>query len=292
MWWSGGLFLINVALLLSFALDLRFIRETAFRIAPPGLSDREIVERLTRYVRDEIPHHTLDEVEAMPWYVRWCYTRNIFRPGAGEVLRYGNHHLGPCQTSSRALIELLAARGIASRLVFMHNDDLKGIHSVVEAEYDGVLGILGPSFGMVYVHPDGRPATMEELRTDNELFMSNVPNGFMYGWGPEAKKNRIPLPWDEYHFRSAYYINFRWFGPLRWWVYRWGHEYVDGRGGLRITFPRFYNFPAISYLIGIDALAVGGLLVYWWRVRKATRRRGSGTHMNRRTQCRPELVPN
>lgn len=275
-WLLAPLALVNGLLLTSLALDKQYVRETAFRAAPPGLPQREIVSRLSRYVHEEVIPRSPDEVAAMPWHLRWLYTRNFFRPGPATILQTGAHHLGPCQSNSRALMELFAAHGIESRLVFLHNDELKGFHSVIEVDYDGCRGIVSGSSGVVYQHSGGRPATIEELRTDRELFAANASKGDIRTWGPGSTRVTLPYPIDEYRFDKAYYINFRWFGPARWFVFRWTHQLFDGAGNYFIAFPRWYNYPAITYLILCDGCALLACIVYRVLKRRSNRRDSQG----------------
>lgn len=244
-------------------MDKAYIAGVASQIIPFGSKDTDVVNAMTAYVRDNIYHPTAEEVARFPWYVRWNYLYNRFRPGPQTVLRFGTHHVGPCQSNSRAFKALLDAHGIDSRTIIQHDDDLIGMHSVVEVDYAGVHGICGPTFGLVYKHPDGRPATLQDLRRDRDLFLSNVSRGFAYGWGPNAKDVKRPLPADIYHFRNAYYFNYKWFGPFRWIVFKWLNGILGEDGPMLVVRPEWYTYPAYTTAIVLDS-AVVALLILWW----------------------------
>ncbi len=253
----------NAALYLSAQADRAFIRDIAFKIAPQGTPDTEVVRAVTRYVHDEIYHPTPEEVERFPFWVRLNYLYNPFRTGPRPTLEYGTHHIGPCQSNSRAFMALLAAHGISSRMVVQHGPHLNGRHSVVEVDYAGTQGIVGPTNGVIYQHEDGRPATLKELHEDRELFLRNAVKGFAYGWGPKGKEVTIPLPYDLYNFDYAYYFNYKWLGALRWPVYKaliaiWGENgpYLPVR-------PLWYTYPKYTCMVVLNAGVFGAWFVMW-----------------------------
>lgn len=254
---------MNAALWASVEVDKAYIAGVASQVIPFGSKDTDVVDAMTAYVRDHIYHPTAEEVEVFPWYVRLNYLYNRFRPGPQAVLRYGTHHVGPCQSNSRAFKALLDAHGIDSRTIIQHDDDLIGIHSVIEVDYAGVSGICGPTYGLVYRHADGRPATLQDLRRDQELFKANVSQGFAYGWGPNAKDVRRPLPADVYHFRNAYYFNYKWFGPFRWIVFKCLNGILGDDGPMLVVRPEWYTYPAYTAAIVLD-MSVVALLILWW----------------------------
>lgn len=255
--------LANAALYFSAQADSAFIRDIAFKIAPPGTPDVEVVRAVSRYVRDEIYHPTREEVEHFPFWVRLNYLYNPFRIGPRPILEYGTHHLGPCQSNSRAFMALLAAHGISSRMVVQHDANLLGLHSVIEVDYAGTHGIVGPTNGVIYQHEDGRPATLKELHKDRDLFVRNAVTGFAYGWGPNGKEYTVPLPYDLYNFDYAYYFNYKWLGALRWPAYKalvaiWGENgpYLPVR-------PLWYTYPKYTCMVVLDAGVIGAGFILW-----------------------------
>jgi hypothetical protein len=257
------LILVNAGLCLSVYFDHKFISDLAWKIAPASLSEHQAVEQLTRYVQEHVEHRTLDEVRQMSFFQQWNYEHNIFRPGPRSVLEHGTHHIGPCQSFTRALRALLRARGFDCNTVVMHDADLRGIHSVLEVEYDGRRGIVSPTYGILYVDRENRPATLLELREDHELFMENARHGWQYGWGPHARQQKLGGPIDLYVFDRAYYFNYSWFGPLRWTVFR-GLRSSFGEDALFwLTRPAWYSYPAYDYMICIDALALAAGGAFW-----------------------------
>jgi len=257
-----GLVLANVCLWASVQLDKAYIKRLAFQIAPEGLPDRQIVEAMASYVREHVHHRTLQEVQAMPLLVRWNYLYNTFRPGPRTVLDYGTHHLGPCQSNTRALRELLTARGLRCKGVVMHDSNLRGMHSVLEVEYDGRWGVVSPTFALLYQHPDGRPATLRELRDDRDLFLSNAKKGWQYGWGPEGKSTRLPLPHDLYTFDKAYYFNYNWFRWARWLVYDMLEKGFGEDALYWLTRPAWYSYPAYTLMVCLNGFAALLIMAY------------------------------
>ena len=256
------LFVVNAGLCLNVYYDQKFISELAWKIAPAGLSQRQIVENLTHYVQENVGHLTLDEVRQMNFFQRWNYEHNIFRPGPRSVLQYGSHHLGPCQSNSRVLRALLEARGLNCAMVVMHDKDLRGIHSVLEVNYEGRRGIVSPTYGLLYVNRDDRPATIQELRADRELFLDNVRRGWQYGWGPNGRHLKLGVPYDDYVFDRAYYFNYSWFGPMRWTVFNSLKSNFGEDALFWLSRPSWYSFPGYDYLLCIDALALAIILAY------------------------------
>lgn len=261
-WGAGCLFLANALLWASVERDKAYIAGVASQIIPFGSRDSDVVNAVTNFIRDNIYHPTAEEVAQFPWYARWNYLYNRFRPGPQTVLRYGTHHVGPCQSNSRAFKALLDAHGIESRTIIQHDDDLIGMHSVVEVDYAGVRGICGPTYGLVYTHADGRPATLQDLRGDHDLFISNASRGFAYGWGPNAKNVKRPLPAEVYHFRQAYYFNYKWFGPFRRVVFRGLNSVLGEDGPMLVVRPAWYTYPAYTTAIVLDFTVVA-LLIFW-----------------------------
>jgi len=253
----------NAALFFSAQMDRAFIRDIAYKIAPPGTRDVEVVRAVTRYVHEDIYHPTPEEVDRFPFWVRLNFLYNPFRTGPRPTLEYGTHHIGPCQSNSRAFMALLAAHGISSRMVIQHGPRLLGRHSVVEVDYAGTQGIVGPTNGVIYQHEDGRPATLKELHKDRELFLRNAVTGFAYGWGPKGKEHTIPLPYDLYNFDYAYYFNYKWLGALRWPVYKtlvaiWGENgpYLPVR-------PLWYTYPKYTCMVVLNFGVAGAWCVLW-----------------------------
>lgn len=272
-WYVLGLVVIacNAGLLWSVQADRAYIRDVALRAAPEGLSDREIVTALTGYVQENVRKCTLEDVQTMPLLRRWNYLYNPFRPGPRSVIEFGGHQLGPCQSNTRALSELLRARGIPFERVVMHDENLRGIHSLLEVEYAGGRGAVSPSYGILYQHPDGRPATIQELREDRELFVANAMRGWQYGWGPDAKAHKLPLPYDLYHFENAYYFNYNWFGPARWIVFRFLRGAFGSQALYWLTRPGWYSYPALTCVVLMDSLLLGALAA-WFIVKRRRRR--------------------
>ncbi|MEK6643680.1 MAG: hypothetical protein AABZ08_07200 [Planctomycetota bacterium] len=296
--WIGGAFLllVNAGLWLSVELDKAYIAGIAFQIAPKSSSDVEIVEAVTAYVRDRIYHPTYEEVLEFPWYVRWNYLYSRFRPGPGAVLAYGTHHIGPCQSNSRAFKALLNAFGIESRTIIQHDKDLLGIHSVVEVDYANTFGICGPTYGLVYKHPDGRPATLKDLRTNRVLFEENLKRGFAYGWGPNAKATQRYISGELYNFEKAYYFNYKWFGPFRWMAFNALHGLLGDKGPDLVVRPDWYTYPAYTTAIILDFGAAFVLFAYYLKrnsfrfKRRSILSRDSNAHSSKRIGKAPNLV--
>lgn len=260
--WAGAVLVatFNAAMFASVAVDKAYIRRVAHKIIAPGSRDTDIVKAVTAFVHDDVYHLTRQEVDQFSWYLRVNYLYSRLRPGPRSILEHGEH-LAPCQSNSRVFKELLAAHGINSRLVIQHDDNLIGIHSVMEVDYAGTKGIVGPSFGIIYQHPDGRPATLKELRDDRELFVWNARRGFAYGWGPNSKAVKMALPLDDYDFDNAYYFNYRWFGPIRWPIVKFSLRLFGADGPYYFARPGWYTYPAYTCAFALDALLVAGLLV-------------------------------
>jgi hypothetical protein len=267
-WSAVALVLINAGLYASVSIDRRFIRSVAHQIIAPGHAQRDIVEAMVRYTRGELKKCSFDDVEHMSFLTRWNYKYNVFRVGPGTILTHGAHHLGPCQSNSRVFAELLRAHGIQSNVVALHDENLRGTHSAVQVEYEGTTGIVDPLYGIIYRHPDGRPATLKDLMKDRDLYLANAGMGFQYLPDATGRMVRVPYPVDQYTFDRPLYFSFRRFGAFRWLVYDALTWLFGEDGPRRLVRPRWFRFPAYASMAAIDIAAVVLLLlsVSWRRL--------------------------
>lgn len=246
---------LNAALYASVAMDRRYIRQVAHSIISPDHSTREIVIAVTQFVRNDLHKCDDADVAEMPFWDRCNYLYNRLRPGPRTILERGTHQLAPCQSSTRVLKELLEAFDIDTQSVIMHDKQFQGIHSVAEVDYGGTRGIVDPLYGLVYQHADGRPATLQELRVDHNLFLANAARAWEYGFGKNAHSKKVTMNAAEYNFERAYYFNYGWFGPFRLQVYNWIRRLWGERGLDVLQRPDWYAFPAFSFILCLNAAA-------------------------------------
>ena len=270
-----GVILTHLALLGSVILDKRAIQTTARTIAPADADEQTTIETLTRHVHDELYHCNRDDVMQMPLLRRWNYLYNPFRIGPKTALEFGAHHTGACGSSSRVLMELLSTYHIPSRFVILLDDQLRSRHTLLEVFYnDDAWGAVDPLYGIVYQHPDGRPASMWELRNDAELFRNNAEQGWEYGYGPEGKFQTHPYNLEKYPFRNATYLNYSKFGAIG----RGLHGFLGATFGepatLWIRRPNAYAYPALTTLILLDGTLLCLGIAWWIAVRIRSVRRG------------------
>ena len=269
-----GVILTNLVLLGSVILDKRAIQTTARTIAPADADEQTTIETLTRHVHDELYHCNRDDVMQMPLLRRWNYLYNPFRIGPKTALEFGAHHTGACGSSSRVLMELLSTYHIPSRFVILLDDQLRSRHTLLEVFYNNdAWGAVDPLYGIVYQHPDGRPASMWELRNDAELFRNNAEQGWEYGYGPEGKFQTHPYNLEKYPFRNATYLNYSKFGAIG----RGLHGFLGATFGepatLWIRRPNAYAYPALTTLILLDGTLLCLGIAWWIAVRIRSVRR-------------------
>jgi hypothetical protein len=269
-----------------------YLNSIAYSIAPPGTPERQIVKAVAEYVRDTLKRPTLADVEAMPLLVRWNYLYNPLRVGSVTILQYGQHHTGPCQSCSRVFKSLLLSHDIASRPVALHDADLNGSHGVSEVHYsDGSKGMVDPQNGIVFEHPDGRPASLQDLRDDRELFLSNVKKGWCYGRGPDEPdcKMAYPASLDGYDYKYAAYFNFRRFGPLKWPIHNFLTNMFGLDGPLLVPRPTWYANPTKTLLFSLNSIAALSALLIFLRSRRKCKK-GPDDHQSKGPPIRREPV--
>ena len=269
-----GVILTNLVLLGSVVLDKRAIQAAARATVPADADERTVIELLTRFVHDQLYHCNLDDVKRMPLLRRWNYLYNPFRIGPKTALDYGAHHTGACGSSSRVLMELLTTHHIASRFVILLDDQLRSRHTLLEVLYkNDAWGAVDPLYGIVYQHPDGRPASMWELRNDAELFRDNAEHGWEYAYGPEGEFQPHPYNLEKYPFRNASYLNYSKFGAIG----RNLHGFLGATFGesatLWIRRPNIYAYPALTTLLFLDGtlVCVGMAWLIVARIRRVRR---------------------
>ena len=277
----------DVLLLWSIKQDEDYIQSIAYSIIAPGSDEHKIVDAVTEFTRNSLKRPSIQDVEQMPLLRRWNYKYNPLRVGPVTILQHGQHQLGPCQSNSRVFKALIAAHGIDAKAVAMLDPDLNGTHSVVEVYYSkGPYGIVDPQNGIVYRHPDGRPATIQDLRNDQKLFLDNAAKGWCYGKGPQYPELKAPYPTQLYDFKRVAYFNFRRFGPLKWFVYDTLTYWFGPDGPLLVPRPSWYMIPTktAGFILNSVAGLIALLCVIRWR---RNRRSGSDDEQGRGTQRRP-----
>lgn len=75
-----------------------------------------------------------------------------------------------CTDVARVACAMCQVAGVPARLVWLFNlNQAHSAHEIIEAFTEGVWGAADPVNGVVYRHPDGRPATTWELMNDERL---------------------------------------------------------------------------------------------------------------------------
>jgi hypothetical protein len=252
-----ALLLVHVLAFASVWSDRQALQARARSIVAPGTPQAAVVARLTSYVHDELHHCDLGEVRRMPWLLRLHYLRNPFGIGPKTALDHGGFHEGSCESSARVLMEMLTAYEIPSRFVILSSDRLESLHTLLEVRYDGTWGAVDGLYNIVYRHPDGRPASVRELREDETLFLSNAANGWEYGYGPNGKSHPHRYNARKNVFRNAHYFNFDKLGALSLGLHRFLAWLGGEQATLWISRPNFYAYPALTTLAVLDTAAVG-----------------------------------
>ena len=260
----------NVVLIGSVLNDKSAIQEKALALVPPGESEGEIVRRLSAFVRDEIHHLSRDEVLTLSRLQQLNYFRNPFHVGPKTVLDHGGDPGGACGSSSRVLMELLAAHDVESRFVIIKGGGGE-THTVLEVFYEGEWGAVDPLYDIVYTHPAGKPASLDDLRSDETLFLRNAEMGWQYGKGPNRREQIIPYNAGKYPFREAHYFNFDKFGPVSRALRRMIRTTFGEDATLWVKRPNFYAYPALTTTVVLDFMLATACLS-WFGARAVLRR--------------------
>lgn len=261
-WWFLWLVLLNVGAYASVLVDRHALHNAAIRTIPQGRPQDEVVQTLVLHVRDELHHCNRGEVLRMPTVRRWNYLHNPFRIGPKTAFDFGGLHTGACGSSSRVLMEFLRAHDIDSRFVILLSDDLTSLHTLLEVYYAHSWGAVDPLYGIIYQHPDGRPASLRELRADEKLFRRNANNGWEYGYGPGRKRTRLPYAIEKYPFDNAHYFNFGKFGAVGRSFYHLLHACFGEESTLWIHRPNFYAYPALTTIVALDGVVLAAITCY------------------------------
>ncbi|MGH2586405.1 MAG: transglutaminase domain-containing protein, partial [Dehalococcoidia bacterium] len=79
-----------------------------------------------------------------------------------------------CTDLARVACVLCQVAGIPARLVYLADTRRAyGAHAIIEAYRGAAWGALDPTTGVVYRHPDGRPASTWDLQRDRRLLASH-----------------------------------------------------------------------------------------------------------------------
>ena len=268
--------LINVACFVSVARDRATVREVAHKIIAPGSNPEEIVAACMNHVYGKVRDNSDATVEALDWWTRLNYKWNPRRIGPATILVHGTHHIAPCQSHGRAMLALVEAHGLSARAIALHFSTLRGTHGIVEVDLGtGKKAVVDPQYGIIYRHPDGRIATLNELRADSELAAANQKGArrqFILP-GEEILRFAYPVGEDGYGFEFPAYCNYRDLGPLRWWARDTLNSLFGESGFLIPMWPKWYVlWPAYNLLFAFDFLVAVSLIflfvVQFWRRRR------------------------
>ena len=247
--------IVNVALLGSVYADKLAIRSKKKEIIRDDMPRAEAVKVMAEWVRDEVYHCGPGDVEQMPMWLRWNYRHNPFRIGPVTVLRSGGDATGACGSSSRVLMELLAAHDVRSRFAIIGGPDGE-THTVLEVFYEDAWGLVDPLYNIVYQRGIGQPASLDDLRADPELYVSNAKRGWEWQYQPPPRV-RHAYNASKYPISSARYFNYDKFGALSRGLYRVLDAALGDQGTLLIKRPNFYAYPALTLVVVLDALTAG-----------------------------------
>jgi len=256
---SIGTVLVNLSCFISVAIDRANIRKVAFDVVRPGSEKKSIVDACMEFVHGEVNDNSDANIAALPFWPRMNYLWNPRRVGPATVFVYGNHHIAPCQSHSRATMALLEAHGITVRAIALHNSALRGSHGILEVDLgEEGTAVVDPQYGITYRRPDGRFATLRELHADPALGFSNQRSAkrrFIQGGHPIVE---IDYPVDEDGYRMDFpaYCNFRDFGPFRFMVRDMLNTWFGDFGYLAVRWPNWYVlWPAYNLAAAVNILA-------------------------------------
>jgi transglutaminase-like putative cysteine protease len=169
---------------------------------------------------------------------------------AWSVLNAGVDHIGPCGSTSRAMIVLLRVAGIPARKAILYGPEGYGLHTVVEVSIDGEWRVFDPSYGYYWRREgDGQIATVADLARDDDLL-------------PQILEARPHYPIDAYRYGDVHRLRWEKVPPLGrvrgWLAGAFGADWVRG-----VETPHVYERPYL--LFGLTALGFGMALVFLGR---------------------------
>jgi hypothetical protein len=175
-------------------------------------------------------------------------------------------------------MEMLGAHGIRSRTIILSSDRMVSLHTLLEVRYEDAWGAVDPLYNIVYRHADGRPASLQDLRRDEALFLANAASGWQYGYGPERLEKTNAYNAGKNVFRNAHYFNFDKLRAASLALHRLLTRIGGEEGPLWVKRPNFYSYPGLTTLVLLDVgtLGLAGLALGWRRLasgglRRATR---------------------
>lgn len=142
----------------------RLVRRLADSAITPSMTEAERAVALTQATHDLVRPRT-DFVGGIPGEWPWRLPQPVW-----TILVQG----GACGGSSQVLVRMLQLEGIPARFAQLHG----GAHIVVVAELGGRQVPLDPLMGIAYRRPDGRLASLEDVRADWPFYAAQTPDGF------------------------------------------------------------------------------------------------------------------
>ena len=248
---------VNLWGFVEYRRDSAELARIAEQVAAGAATPSEQVERLTKYLANEIATDRPDSYFLLPIF-------RPLKPTAMQVLREG----GDCSYKTRAFNVLAHHLGIDSAKWALY--DAKGVprHAVAVVETERGPLVADPLFGIVYEDTKGNPIRLEKLRDDPKQLSEGLAVATSNG---NERAERYPI--ERYSYRSARSFNWEHLSATQM-LYKglarvFGSRWVDD-----LPIPYMVNEP---YLLIVFVSGVGAAIllapVVFWRARSYLRAR-------------------
>ncbi len=140
------------------------------KLVQPGMSGEQAAVALTHEVYDRL----INRREIWSGYDGGV--RDWLLPSADTELLAP---AGACGSCSLVLGKALQSAGYKVRFVQMKVGEIPGGHTMIEAEVEpGRWAVLGPTFNVIFVRPDGKLASFADVHNDWPYYEKQVPPGY------------------------------------------------------------------------------------------------------------------
>jgi len=235
-----------------YADDQSYLKHFLDQRVSPSLPPSEQAKQVLSYFRGK-PTQQSREYFLLPVFA-------FLRPSPRQSLNQG-----PCASRSRAMIALLALRGINASKWALYSEDWQSQHAVVEVEIEnhGRMAI-DPLFGLWFPRPGGGYYGIDDLQKNPEILRGRIRSLLVQGSDTGFASLRH-FRFDRYSYDHPRTINWNksYLMEHAYWLL---HALIGDRVD-RLPRPSFVEQPALMVIYALVPLDVLLLAILIWSLR-------------------------